>query len=307
MPELDSVMNQLKANLADLLGERITKLTLKGTGYCNHAYYVETERGGRYIVKQRRTDTDGVEQNSLPVEGRLIELLSSLNLSIPLPHVVLITEHPPMYGYDFIDGEQLIDVWSGLSEQERIVVCHHLGRWHAELGLAMTKAMAIASGVQVDESRVLDPEIVNELSQILASNDVPDSWKALARQARTIFDATAGDAVFKFLHNDAHHENILIKNKQIVGIIDFGDAEYGELTQEFSRYIRDYPEYWEHILVAYEVASGQRINRDRLVSYSFLAGLDDRIEDYRRGGLDRTNAETGFVAYQRLFNRQVTQ
>ena len=44
-----------------------------------------------------------------------------------------------------------------------------------------------------------------------------ESFKDLAKKARDIFDKTnvEENLVFQFIHNDAHHENILVKDKNI--------------------------------------------------------------------------------------------
>lgn len=97
-------------------------------------------------------------------------------------------------------------------------------------------------------------------------------------------------------------ENILIRDKEISGIIDFGEAQYGEVTREFSRYIRDYPYYFEHIVSAYEEISGNKISRERLISNALLSGLIDIVEDYHTGGQHKLNAEKAIATYRELIS-----
>jgi adenylate kinase family enzyme len=162
--------------------------------------------------------------------------------------------------------------------------------------------MAESLGITIDLSTGLHPEVSRDYELILQNSQVPDSFKILARRAKEIFDITEHDILFQFLHNDAHHENVLIKNKQISGIIDFGNAEYGEIAKEFSRYIRDFPFHFQYIVSAYEKASGNKLSYTRLVTNSFLSGLIDTVGDYLKGGEGRVNAEKAMARYKKLID-----
>jgi Ser/Thr protein kinase RdoA (MazF antagonist) len=292
-----------KIKIQELLGKEIKEFALKGKGYCNNAYFIETLDGARYIVKEQRNDKELQEQNNLVVEASVIKQLYDMNLSIFVPRVVFVSDNPNMYGYEYIDGEMLMDIWQSLSEEERISICKTLGGFHAEIGKKFSKAKAQESGIKIDESLDVHPEVSEEYTKLLVSDDVPDEFKDLAREARRIFDKTMDKGVFQFIHNDSHHENILIKDKKISGIIDFGNAEYGEVAKEFSRYIRDYPDYFQHIVSAYEESSGHKLSYERLVSSALLCGFMEIIEDYRKGGEGKTKAENTIAIYRRLMSK----
>ena len=292
----------MKETIQNLLGEEIISFELKGKGYCNNAYYIETENGGKFIVKEERMDAELKEQNSLPVEAHVIQKLSGLNFSVALPKLCFVTKNPDRLAYEYIEGDLLIDVWKDLSEEERIQVCNDLGSFHAELGQKVTEAMARELGVQINTYAGLHPEVEQEYKEILTFTDIPDEFKTLAQKAKTIFDQTLDLLVFQFLHNDAHHENIIIKDKKIAGIIDFGDSEYGEIAREFSRYIRDLPDHAELIINAYENASGHKLSRKRLICNSFLSGLMDNVEDYRKGGDTRSRVEHAIEKYEEMMS-----
>ncbi|GEM_PF-826589 len=293
----------LKAQIQKFLGGEITEFILKGRGACNDAYYIETQEGNTFIVKQERAVKEFQPQNSLMVEAAVAQQLYALDLSIPVPRVVFISENPPMYGYEYIKGHLMKEVWPFLSEDIRVDICRTLGRFHAEIGKKVSKKMSQDLGIKIDESSVLHPEVLKEYVQLMQDEDVPGSFKALAERAKTIFDGARDGLVFQFLHNDAHHENILIQDKKISGIIDFGNTEYGEIAKEFSRYIRDFPEYFMHIVSAYEEGSGHMLAHERLVSNAFLSGFMEIVEDYRKGGTDRTNAERAVSTYQVLMDQ----
>ena len=283
----------------------ITTLSLKGKGAVNYAYYVETEDGSKYIVKQEREDKEFQPQNNLVVEAHVIQKLRLEGLRFPIPEVVFISETPHMYGYKYVEGELLRGVWSSLTENEKIHICKSLGKFHAEIGKKFSKDDAKAIGIVIDPSTNLHPEVLRDYALILENPEVPEEFKSVARNAKSIFDTTHDDVVFQFLHNDAHHENVLIKDTEISGIIDFGNAEYGEIAKEFSRYIRDFPAHFQHIISAYEEESGNRLSYIRLVTGSLVNGLIDNVEDYLKGGDKRVKAEMAIATYKKLIEEAV--
>ncbi len=298
-------MQDIRSGIQKLLSDEIIEYTLKGKGAVNNAYVVKTKNGSKYIVKQEREDKEFQPQNNLVVEANVIKKLSSLGLSIPVPKVVCISKDPEMYGYEYIEGELLRELWSSLSEDEKISICKSLGEFHAEIGMKVSKEDAEALGVFIDLSTNVHPEVSRDYIFILENPEVPEEFKSVARNAKKIFDTTHNDVFFQFLHNDAHHENILIENKKISGFIDFGNAEYGEIAKEFSRYIRDFPAHFQYIISAYEEKSGNKLSHLRLVTNSLINGLIDNVEDYLKGGEARIKAETAIATYKRLIEEVV--
>jgi aminoglycoside phosphotransferase (APT) family kinase protein len=300
----DSVDNQkdqnLKVRIQKLLGKEITKFSLKGRGACNDAYYIETVAGGRFMVKEERKKKEFQPQNTLIVEANVAQQLFRLKPFISVPHVVFISENPNMYGYEYIEGDMLKIVWNTLAEDKKISICHKLGQFHADIGKKFNKEMATRCGIKINPSLGLHPDVEIAYEAILSSSDIPQGYKVFAKKAKIIFEETADHGLFQFLHNDSHHENILIKDGVISGIIDFGEAEYGEVAKEFSRYIRDFPDHFQYIVSAYIEASGNKLPYKRLVANAFLSGFMDIIENYRKGGGERVEAENSISTYRRL-------
>lgn len=294
--------NKIKLKIQESLGKEIIQFVLKGKGAVNNAYYIETKDGKKYLVKQERDDKEVQPQNDLVVEAKIAQKLHGLNLFVPIPNVIFISEYPKMYGYEYIEGDLMRGVWQNLMETEKIDICRKLGFFHAEIGKKFTKEMAKAISIKIDMSADLHPEVSSDYDRLIIDIDVPEYFKILAREAKSIFDKTQDKLVFQFLHNDSHHENIIIKNKMISGIIDFGNAEYGEIAKEFSRYIRDFPGYFQYIVSAYEEASGNKISYERIVSNALLSGFIDIVEDYWKGGENRENAEKAIATYRKLLS-----
>ncbi len=284
--------------------DKISQFSLKGKGAVNYAYQVETENGKKYIVKQEREEKEFESQNDLVLEAKIAQQLSSLDLSILTPKVVFLSEKPAMYGYEYIDGDLLKHVWQNLSENEKINICHNLGIFHAEIGKKFTKEMSEFLGIKVDLLSGLHPEVLAEYDCLTVDANVPVHFRELAKTAKKVFDETQDCLAFQFLHNDAHHENIIIKDKNISGIIDFGNSEYGEIAKEFSRYIRDFPDYFQYIVSAYETSSGNKLSYKRLISNAFLSGFIDIVEQFLKGGNEQIQAENIVSKYKLLLLKE---
>ena len=293
-------MNELKTIIQNLLNKEITQFSLKGKGAVNNAYYIETSDGKKYIVKQERTDKEVQPQNDLVTEARVTKMLCELNLSIPIPNIIFISEVPKMYCYEFIEGNPMKELWINLTEAERVDICCKLGYFHAEIGKKFTKEMAEKVGIKIDMSPDLHPEVLAEYNRLILDEAVPEEFVKLVKLAKSIFERTQSRLVFQFLHNDAHHENVIIRDKIISGFIDLGMSEYGEIAKEFSRYIRDYPGYFQHIVSAYEKESGSVLSYGRLVSNALISGFIDIVKDYSKGGESKVSAEKAIRTYGRL-------
>jgi Ser/Thr protein kinase RdoA (MazF antagonist) len=290
----------LKRLVANSLGKTATEFRFFSRGAVNNVYYLETTDGDKCLVKVEREDKEFQPQNNLSVEAAVANQLSTMNLSIPTPTVRFVTADPAMYGYDYIEGTTLRSVWPELSEEYRVEICKKIGLFHGELAKNFTKETAVSVGIRIDDSRGLHPEVQQEYEQCRVDESLPQQWCVLLDQAKTLFDQTDEDCVFKFVHNDGHHENVLINNNRISGFIDFGNAEFGEVAKEFSRYIRDYPDYFQYIVEAYEVKTGLDLSRKRLISNAFVSGFAEFVEAYQAGGDKRSIAEQAVVTYQKL-------
>ncbi len=292
----------IKNKIKKILGKNVSKVFLIGKGACNYAYYIETLEGDRYIVKKELEKKEFTPQNSLLTEVKIAQFLNNLDLSIPIAKIAFFSEKPEMYGYDFIEGDTLKTVWNRLSEEEKISICGSLGRFHAEIGKKKSKRKSIKRGIKIDLSTGLHPETLEEYKEILDDAEVPETFKNLAKKAKEIFDKTniKENAKFQFIHNDAHHENVLVKDGQISGFIDYGNTEYGEIAKEFSRYIRDFPDYFRYIVASYEKISGNKLSYSRLVANSFLSGLIDNVESYKKGNKSKDKAVEAIKKYKEL-------
>lgn len=295
-------MEELRNKIQGLLGEQITNLSLKGKGACNNAYIVETD-SGKYIVKEKRLDSEIQEQNNLTVEAAITQEVFKANTSLHVPEVIFVSDNPQMYGYKFIEGDLLKKRWESLNEQEKISICSKLGRFHAEIGQNVSKEKASSCGVQINEAVEIHPRLAKDCELVITDPDLPSELKTLTKEAMIMFNQTRDQAKFQFIHNDSHIGNVLIDDKEISGFIDFGDAEFGEVSKEFSRYIQLLPDYFEYIVSAYEEVSGNKLSRRRLICSAFLYGLMENVGKWRKGDKEKMTAEKSIENYQNLLRK----
>lgn len=267
--------NNLKKLIATALGTPVSSLHLYGQGMCNNAWEVLTADGNRYLVKQERTDKKEEEANDLCTEAKLLATLNNMHPLMPVPQVAFAHENPPMYGYRFIEGRLMRDAWPTLTGAAQENLCHALGIFHATLSTALTRQQAASLGIAVNGRRNLDAATQAEIAHLLGCRNTTNTRKHLVSMACTAYDATGNAAVFGFCHNDSHHENILVRDDTLAAVVDFGDAGWLDLHNEFARYALDYPAYFDTIIASYEKAGGPRLSRKRIVAIAILEAMEE--------------------------------
>lgn len=275
---------QLKKFIDNKLGKNIVEFFLKEKGMCNNAWYVKTSDNEEYLIKQERHDKGTNEQNDLVVEAKTIQKLNQVNSSLPIPKIVFILESPKMYCYKYIEGDMMLDAWKNLSEQEKKSLCKELGKFHAEFENALSKEEIQALGLEIDTSTDLHKQTKEEIEVFLNDTQIPEKYKIIVKQVCEVFEKTKTEASFGLCHNDSHHENIIIHKGKFACVIDFGDTGYGDIHNEFTRYVQDYPNYFEIIVKTYEKLSNKTLSRIRLIAQTILNAIDDIRTDYDKNG-----------------------
>jgi Ser/Thr protein kinase RdoA (MazF antagonist) len=274
----------LKKTIAENLNKQLISLSLKGQGMCNYAWYAISEDNQKYLIKQEKPEKEENEQNELLVEAGIIRKLNQKSPSLPVPQIVFLTENPRMYCYHYIEGEMMKSAWDFLSAKEKVLLCEDLGRFHAHLGKALTKEeiheLKIANNLQA----ALEKETEDDVEQFLHDSTIPRHYRQLVQRLYQVFDETKLSACFGLCHNDSHHENILLNEGKLSGIIDFGDAVFGDVHSEFARYVQDYPPYFEIIVKTYEKLSGTNLCRRRILALTILETVDELRTDYIANG-----------------------
>lgn len=263
---------ELKRTIASLLGKEITHFELKGKGMCNNAYYLETSDGNNYLVKEERPDKETDEQNNLVVEGGLIQRLNMLDPSLPVPQIAFVSESPRLYGYSYLQGVMMVDLWPSLLEEKRISLCESVGNLHAQLGRLIDENTARDVGLVID----FDNTVPESYDSFLNDTELPADWKSLAQEAYRVYNETHDQAIFQCIHNDAHNENVILNAEgELVSFIDFGDSEFADVHKDFCYYVRHYPDYVKYVIDSYQKSSGNEISEKRVILYALLRDLDE--------------------------------
>lgn len=247
---------------------------------CNYAWYIITDDGKKYMIKQEKEVKEESEQNDLFVEARTIQKLNIKKPSLPIPQVIFIVENPKMYCYQYAEGIIIRETWQFLSEQERITLCEDLGKFHFDLGYALTQEEIKQLRLKIDEAYHLEEETQEDIERFLADTTIDIEYKNVVATIYQTYQQTMQFVHLGLCHNDSHYENILVHHGKLSCVVDFGDTDFGDVHREFTRYFQDYPDYYELIVQTYENLSGRKLSRKRIIAQSILENLDDIPHHY---------------------------
>ncbi len=254
-----------------------------GQGMCNNIWLAVTEDDQRFLIKQEREDKSEEEQNNLLREAKLIEKLKQKNGSLPIPDIVFINESPKMYGYTYVAGDTMKNIWNSLSDGEKTKLCESLGRFHADLQETLTEEEIFTLGIANSHS-CFDPEEMEDLERLVSNTSIAQHYRRAVEHIFEVFTSTDHYAFDKLCHNDSHFENILVHEGKLACVIDFGDADFGDVHREFTRYYQDFPAHLETVLQSYEAASGHTLSRKRIKARSILDIADELKDEYFESG-----------------------
>lgn len=246
---------------------------------CNDAWYINTGTDA-FVMKMARETREEPEQNDLYTEAALLQQLHLRNPALPVPRVLFAASQPMVYAYHHIPGEWMKTAWPAMTEQERQELCAAIGQLHATLHGLLNEAECSALGLHIDRDATLEAENEDDLARVLADQELPAALRDLAVLCFHTLQASQPAAIYAFCHNDSHHENILVHEGKLNGLVDFGDADHGDVHRDFGRYALDYPHYFETILRRYEAATGRRLSRKRILSRAFLEALEEIAYEY---------------------------
>ncbi|MFN7118048.1 MAG: aminoglycoside phosphotransferase family protein [Saprospiraceae bacterium] len=271
---------QLKNTIEARLGKKIRAISLLGQGMCNNTWQIITENNDKYVIKQARLDQEENEQNDLLLEAKIIQRLNQKNPSLPVPRLLFITENPTMYAYHYISGNLMQEAWQHLSAAEKNSLCKDLAKFHYELGQTLSLEEAHDLGIFVNAASALEAETEADVKTFLMDVNIPKKYKAIVEAMYETYYSTQDQAFLTLCHNDAHPGNIIIHQGKLSGIIDFGDAEYGDIHIEFTRYAQDYPAHFDLIIKSYESLANITLSKKRIIAQAILEGIDDIRTEY---------------------------
>ncbi len=102
------------------------------------------------------------------------------------------------------------------------------------------------------------------------------------------------------LHNDAHNENIFVNQiGDLLCIIDFGDALWGDPHLDFINFIHAYPKHWELIIDSYEKSSGKILDKKRILALAIIRFSKQLIKMWNEQN-DAAHVQSKFADYADL-------
>ena len=273
----------LHTYIENSLSKQMKSLSLYGKGMCNDIWLAVTDDNHLFLIKQAREKTEEEEQNDLLLEARLIQKLKQENSSLCIPDVVFASESPRMYGYKYVAGDTMRDAWPTLAERERMELCESLGRFHSSLQTTLREDKIIELGITNNHSQ-FDAEEIEDLERFIGNTSVSLHYRQAIKYIFKIFASTNSYAFDRLCHNDTHFENILVYESKLACVVDFGDADFGDVHREFTRYYQDFPDYFEHIVHAYETDSGHNLSHQRIKTRAMLDIVDELKTEYFASG-----------------------
>ena len=264
------MQDKIAITLEQEIGVKVSEIKLFGKGMCNYVYLVTLVNGNQLIIKQERKDKETEEQNNIIIEAKIIKYLKNKIKSLQIPNIRFYNDHLGLYCYDFISGNTMKNEWLYMSEEERVSLCKNLGKFHARFHNSCQAEEVKNLGLIMNQSSEMEANLLIHLEHLLKNKKLPNNLSYLLEKAIKVFNTTKNEAIFRLIHNDIHHENILVEKSNISAIIDFGDTEFGDIRKEFHRYLLDYPKYFDYILAEYQNNVSFKVSKDRILSYTIL-------------------------------------
>ena len=274
-------MKELIQEIEHKLNTKIISHSFLGKGQCNDIYKLETKDKSICLKVKKGMDTT-CELNSISVESKVFQFMNEAGVSF-IPKYILSSDN--YYLYEFVDGSSMKHVFSQLSDEQKVSIFKDIGKFHYELSqLDKDKVLGLGITEYRPEKNRLNPSEHN-------LDRLSTEQKELVHQAYKTYIDSIEASKPQLLHNDAHDENIFITSDRPT-FIDFGDMIWRDIHYDFSRYVHDYPEYWEIILLEFEKLSMLKLNKERIIAISLLRHLQGFILDIENK--DGFDSELGY-------------
>lgn len=276
---LEKVKGSVETNLSN---EKVVEISYLGRGACNNLYYCRTNLG-EYSIKQERLDKLDEEKNNLELEYKILKIFNDRGLNFT-PEVLYYDSKSKSICYKYIQGDLLNEAWPNLSEDQRKSVMTELGELHHKIHSSISIKEAQRLGLKVH-----DVSIKEELAQykkiikekIVESDRLHELFKKTEEFLSSLSDS---EPIQSIIHGDLHQGNILIKDRRLSGVVDFGDCVVGDIERDFSHYARHYPEYLDDLINSYEKSSGIKLKKEKILLYGLLTDIEKIVYHVNKYG-----------------------
>jgi thiamine kinase-like enzyme len=179
----------------------------------------------------------------------------------------------------------------------------NIGKYHAELYKKISTKKTSLIGIKNDFSdfnRQIS-DILNKLKKISKNSKL---YTNTIKMQRYYNMTKFVNPINSFLHGDLHKGNILINKSKLVGVIDFGKSIIGDIHKDFSHHMRHYPEYIDTIIKSYEINTGIKLSKDKIILYAFLKDMEKLIYHVDKYKTHKDKMEKKMDLYNNLFTNQ---
>ncbi|MFW6109688.1 MAG: aminoglycoside phosphotransferase family protein [archaeon] len=226
--------DQLKTIIYTETNETIQSLNIINDGWDNQVIEINNELIFRFTRREETRKQHIKELELLPI------LNERLTLKVPNPIYARTNGKPPHYmAYKRIPGEPLTRKAAKSLNQDYLIetICNFLSELQ-DTPISLFSQVPVYTGEEWrDKYRELFSQVIEKITPMLETSTV----EAIAE----VFDEPLNasdffDYVPTLIHRDLTSEHILYSGDQITGVIDWGDACFGDPAFDLTGFIMDY-------------------------------------------------------------------
>ena len=200
-----------------------------GQGLDSIAYLVNYE----YIFKQSKHDE---ARTNLKKEIQVLNYLKG-KVTLQIPDIEYYSEEYGICGYKEIKGEKLTPViYENMSDDEKDRLAQNIALFLREMH---SIPLPDIDGLELNV--IDDYKCDHDTLREMIYNKIPDRSKEYIDDLykRILYDERISQYDKALCHNDLSCNHIIIQNKSIVGIIDFGDVAITDRDKDFIYLLED--------------------------------------------------------------------
>lgn len=246
----------------------LKEIILIGSGACNDVYFLKTHDKSFALKIEKNIKVD-LEVNSIKKEFLIIKKLTERKINL-LPKSAEFIKTLNGFLYTYVKSETLDKTWPSLDSFGRKNILSDIIKFQSSIHkLGRIDDVDIKNGSCdiLKYTKFLKSKVKKE-------SGINNNLYRELLKIETILKSLSYKPLITLIHDDIHPGNLLIFNKKLCGIIDFGKIVYADVYKDFSHLISMYPEYTEYIINTYEKISGIKMSKKILLYYSILRDIE---------------------------------
>ena len=220
---------EIKEIIENKFGLKVTDVVVLGQGLDSVAYLVN----GEYVFKQSKHEESRMNMKK---EIKVLNYLKG-KLSLQIPVIEFYDEEYSVCGYKEIKGKKLTkDMYFSMSKDEQDRLAQKIALFLKEL-----------HSLDLPDIEDLELDVVDDYRSDYESlkgtiySTIPDKIKEYLDNLfrRILSDERITRYVKALCHNDLSCNHIIMRNNEVVGIIDFGDVAVTDRDKDFVYLLED--------------------------------------------------------------------